>query len=99
MCGYRALGSHGGNVGASSVADGRLGLWSAAPPSHRSHAATPHPKPATTAIIFLCRHAQTGKNSGNNLGPETPVVHFEQWEEDQIEVKLILKEIFAKKGL
>jgi fumarate hydratase class I len=33
----------------------------------------------------------TGKNSGNNLGPGTPVVHFEQWEEDEIEVKLILK--------
>ena len=33
----------------------------------------------------------TGKNSGNNLGEETPVVHFEQWEEEQIEVKLILK--------
>src|SRR5437868_12059919 len=33
----------------------------------------------------------TGKNSGNNLGEETPVLHFEQWEEDGIEVKLILK--------
>jgi fumarate hydratase class I len=33
----------------------------------------------------------TGKNSGNNLGTETPVIHFEQWEEDEIEVKLILK--------
>jgi fumarate hydratase class I len=33
----------------------------------------------------------TGKNSGDNLGPETPVIHFEQWEEDEIEVKLILK--------
>jgi fumarate hydratase class I len=33
----------------------------------------------------------TGKNSGNNLGEETPVVHFEQWEKDAIEVKLILK--------
>src|SRR3954464_12432558 len=33
----------------------------------------------------------TGKNSGNNLGEETPVVHFEQWEEDMIEVKLVLK--------
>ena len=33
----------------------------------------------------------TGKNSGNNLGVETPVVHFEQWEESEIEVKLILK--------
>src|ERR1035438_5904863 len=33
----------------------------------------------------------TGKNSGNNLGAETPVIHFEQWEENEIEVKLILK--------
>jgi len=33
----------------------------------------------------------TGKNSGDNLGAETPVIHFEQWEEDDIEVKLILK--------
>jgi fumarate hydratase class I len=33
----------------------------------------------------------TGKNSGNNLGTETPVIHFEQWEQDEIEVKLILK--------
>src|SRR5271155_6169697 len=33
----------------------------------------------------------TGKNSGDNLGEETPVIHFEQWEEEEIEVKLILK--------
>src|SRR5947209_193275 len=33
----------------------------------------------------------TGQNSGNNLGEETPVIHFEQWEQDEIEVKLILK--------
>jgi fumarate hydratase class I len=33
----------------------------------------------------------TGKNSGNNLGPGTPVLHFEQWEEPDIEVRLILK--------
>ena len=33
----------------------------------------------------------TGKNTGDNLGEETPVIHFEQWEEDDIEVKLILK--------
>jgi len=33
----------------------------------------------------------TGANSGNNLGEETPVIHFEQWEEDEIEVKLLLK--------
>jgi fumarate hydratase, class I len=33
----------------------------------------------------------TGKNSGNNLGPGTPVMHFEQWEEPDIEVRLLLK--------
>ncbi|MEO8097066.1 MAG: fumarate hydratase [Acidobacteriota bacterium] len=33
----------------------------------------------------------TGHNSGDNLGVETPVIHFEQWEKDEIEVKLILK--------
>jgi len=34
----------------------------------------------------------TGKNSGNNLGPGTPVLHWHQWEStDEIEVKLLLK--------
>jgi len=33
----------------------------------------------------------TGKNSGNNLGAGTPVLHFEQWEKDEIDVRLILK--------
>src|SRR5258708_10796272 len=33
----------------------------------------------------------TGKNSGDNLGAETPVIHFEQWEENEIDVKLVLK--------
>ena len=33
----------------------------------------------------------TGENSGNNLGPGMPIVHFEQWEQPAIEVKLILK--------
>ena len=33
----------------------------------------------------------TGENSGDNLGPGTPIIHFEQWEEPGIEVKLILK--------
>lgn len=34
----------------------------------------------------------TGENSGDNLGPGTPVMHFEQWEnDDEIEVKLLLK--------
>src|SRR5688572_33176853 len=33
----------------------------------------------------------TGENSGNNLGPGTPIIHFGQWDESEIEVKLILK--------
>jgi fumarate hydratase class I len=33
----------------------------------------------------------TGENSGTNLGPGTPIIHFDQWERGDIEVKLILK--------
>jgi fumarate hydratase class I len=33
----------------------------------------------------------TGTNSGDNLGPGTPVIHFDQWENDEIEIKLLLK--------
>lgn len=33
----------------------------------------------------------TGKNSGNNLGPGTPILHFHQWERDDIDVRLVLK--------
>lgn len=33
----------------------------------------------------------SGKNSGNNLGEGTPVMHFEQWDENDIEVRLLLK--------
>lgn len=33
----------------------------------------------------------TGENSGDNLGEGTPVIHFEQWEKDEIDVRLILK--------
>jgi fumarate hydratase, class I len=33
----------------------------------------------------------TGKNSGNNLGEHMPSIHFEPWDRDEIEVKLILK--------
>ncbi|MGH9479507.1 MAG: FumA C-terminus/TtdB family hydratase beta subunit [Terriglobales bacterium] len=34
----------------------------------------------------------TGRNSGDNLGPGTPVIHFEQWEQTgEIEIKLLLK--------
>jgi fumarate hydratase, class I len=33
----------------------------------------------------------TGENSGDNLGEGVPVIHFEQWENDYIDVRLILK--------
>jgi fumarate hydratase class I len=34
----------------------------------------------------------TGENSGDNLGPGTPILHFDQWErDDEIEIRLILK--------
>ncbi|MGO4889803.1 fumarate hydratase [Anaerobacillus sp. MEB173] len=33
----------------------------------------------------------TGENSGNNLGPGTPAIYFEQWEKDYIDARLILK--------
>ncbi len=33
----------------------------------------------------------SGKNSGTNLGPGTPIVHFEQWASEDLEVRLILK--------
>ncbi|MFD2671653.1 fumarate hydratase [Marinicrinis sediminis] len=33
----------------------------------------------------------TGTNSGDNLGEGTPVIHYEQWEREEIEIKLILK--------
>jgi fumarate hydratase class I len=33
----------------------------------------------------------TGKNTGNNLGEGTPVIHFHQWDKDDVDVRLILK--------
>ncbi|MBS0262968.1 MAG: fumarate hydratase [Planctomycetes bacterium] len=33
----------------------------------------------------------TGKNSGDNLGPGTPVIHFHQHRKNEVEVKLLLK--------
>jgi fumarate hydratase class I len=36
--------------------------------------------------------ALSGRNSGDNLGPGTPTLHFHQWENaDEIEVRLLLK--------
>lgn len=33
----------------------------------------------------------TGQNSGNNLGDDFPSIHFHEWEEDYLEVNLLLK--------
>ncbi|MFC4779386.1 fumarate hydratase [Paenibacillus sp. GCM10023252] len=33
----------------------------------------------------------TGANTGDNLGPGSPVIHFEQWEKEEIDIRLILK--------
>lgn len=33
----------------------------------------------------------TGENSGDNLGSGTPVIKFEQWEKDYVDIRLILK--------
>ncbi len=39
----------------------------------------------------ICVDSLTGNYSCDNLGPGTPIIHFEQWENDDIEVKLLLK--------
>ncbi len=47
-----------------------------------------------TAVGYLRQNSVdslTGKNSGTNLGPGSPVYHFEQWGKKSIEVRLILK--------
>jgi fumarate hydratase, class I len=33
----------------------------------------------------------TGKNTGNNIGTLAPYIHFEEWEKEEIEIKLMLK--------
>lgn len=33
----------------------------------------------------------TGENSGDNLGEGTPVIKYEQWDKDEIDVRLVLK--------
>ena len=33
----------------------------------------------------------SGRNSGDNLGPGTPIIHFDQWARDEVEIRLILK--------
>ncbi len=48
--------------------------------------ATKHGKLRPNSVDSL-----TGHNSGDNLGPGTPVIKFEQWEKDYIDARLILK--------
>jgi fumarate hydratase class I len=47
-----------------------------------------------TAQVFLRPNSVdplTGKNSGNNIGEGHPYLHFHQWEEDYLRVRLLLK--------
>lgn len=36
-------------------------------------------------------HPLTGKNTGDNLGEGVPVIHFHQWEQADVDIRLILK--------
>ena len=47
-----------------------------------------------TAIGYLRQNSVdslTGKNTGNNLGPGTPLLHFQAWRKSSVDVRLILK--------
>jgi len=47
-----------------------------------------------TAIGYLRQNSVdsiTGKNTGNNLGPGTPLFHFQAWRSDEVDVRLMLK--------
>lgn len=50
-------------------------------------------KKATEAGILRSNSVDpiTGLNAGKNIGPGMPIIKFRQWEEDYIDVKLILK--------
>lgn len=47
-----------------------------------------------TAIGYLRQNSVdsiTGKNTGNNLGPGTPLFHFQAWRKPEVDVRMILK--------
>lgn len=47
-----------------------------------------------TAIGYLRQNSVdsiTGKNTGNNLGPGTPLFHFQAWRKPEVDVRLMLK--------
>lgn len=47
-----------------------------------------------TALGYLRQNsvdAITGKNTGNNLGPGTPLFHFHAWRRPEVDVRLMLK--------
>jgi fumarate hydratase, class I len=56
-----------------------------------------HARAATaeaTAVGYLRQNSVdsiTGKNTGNNLGPGTPLFHFQAWRKPYVDVRLILK--------
>jgi fumarate hydratase class I len=47
-----------------------------------------------TAVGYLRQNSVdslTGKNTGNNLGPGTPLFHFQAWRQPHVDVRLMLK--------
>jgi fumarate hydratase, class I len=47
-----------------------------------------------TAVGYLRQNSVdsiTGKNTGNNLGPGTPLFHFQAWRRPHVDVRLVLK--------
>lgn len=47
-----------------------------------------------TAIGYLRQNSVdsiTGKNTGNNLGPGTPLFHFQAWRKPYVDVRIVLK--------
>jgi fumarate hydratase class I len=64
--------------------------WSTLPLKEQIHAAVAQ----ATAQAYLRPNAVdslTGKNSGNNLGDESPSLHFHEWEQPHLKVDLMLK--------
>jgi fumarate hydratase, class I len=76
---------------------GTITFYVKAPPSFNQIEFKNAAKAATvtaTEVGYLRQNSVdsiTGKNSGNNLGPGSPVFHFEQWEKQSVDVRLILK--------
>ena len=66
--------------------------WASTRSRSRRRFAKPWRKPRGWASCVPIRWIRSpARTAATTWAPETPVIHFEQWEEDEIEVKLILK--------